>query len=382
MVLLDTATNAQARYSWPVNIPAATTSNNAWLGFTGGTVDAATQSVLSWDFYSGYNQRVATPTFSVASGSYTSAQTVTISAPSGATVYYTTNGLQPTSASTRYTGPITVNSSEVVQAVAIESGYTDSLVASENYQIAPSGSAYPINFPSGFAGSDGVVLAGYAQLNGSAIQLTNTTTLGDEIGAAWFALPVSIGTFSSTFKLQFTNAAANGMAFVIQNQPPTSLDTTANSSISGGPTAIGSAATGLGYEGLRSSVAVKFDLYNSPGNTTGLYVNGVAPTASQVSITGVNLNSGHPLNVILSYDGSTLSMTMTDTVTSGSFSHSWSVNIPSTVGGGTAYVGFTGATGGLYANQDVLSWTFSSGQTSAPTPAPAVPAAPTNLTVQ
>jgi len=37
------------------------------------------------------------------------------------------------------------------------------------------------------------------------------------------------------------------------------------------------------------------------------------------------------------------------------------VNIPSTVGANTAYVGFTAGTGGETATQDILTWTFTSG---------------------
>jgi hypothetical protein len=62
----------------------------------------------------------------------------------------------------------------------------------------------------------------------------------------------------------------------------------------------------------------------------------------------------------LTYDGTTLTMTITDnSVPSDTFTTSWSpVNIPSTVGNNTAYLGFTAGTGGLTATQDIISWTY------------------------
>ena len=383
MTLLDTTTNAQARFSWPINIPAAIGSSTAWVGFTGGEIPAAVNSILSWSYWTGYNARLSTPTFSVGSGSYNSAQTVTLSGPAGASIYYTTNGLQPTSSSTPYTGPITVSSNEVIQAVAIQSGYTDSLVASANYQIS---TPNIINFPSGFAASDGVVLNGRAIHSGSSIQLTDTS-VGLETAAAWYGVPVNVQTFSTNFTLQFTSAAGMGMTFCIQNQNPTSSDAS-NKWVSGGPTALGNGQGGLGYSGttggvggqlagLLTSVAVKFDI--ASGNTTGIFVNGANPTTPQTTITGVNLSSGNPINVAMTYDGTTLSMTLTDTVTKGTFSTSWAVNIPTDVGGSTAYVGFTGATGFAFANQAVNAWTYATTSTVSATP---IPAAPTNLRVQ
>src|SRR5439155_16458302 len=75
----------------------------------------------------------------------------------------------------------------------------------------------------------------------------------------------------------------------------------------------------------------------------------------------------------LSYNGTTLTLMITDASTLKSFTTSWTINIPTTVGGNTALVGFTGGTGGLTAIQDVLSWAYSTGSGTNP------PAAPTNL---
>ena len=72
--------------------------------------------------------------FSPAAGTYNSAQSVSISdATPGATIYYTTNGTTPTSSSTAYSGPITVSSTETLQAIAITTG--DSAIASAAYTI-------------------------------------------------------------------------------------------------------------------------------------------------------------------------------------------------------------------------------------------------------
>jgi hypothetical protein len=75
----------------------------------------------------------------------------------------------------------------------------------------------------------------------------------------------------------------------------------------------------------------------------------------------VNLHNGDIFKVHLSYAGTTLNMTITDTnVPADTFTTSWPINIPSTVGANTAFAGFTGGTGALTATQEIISWTFNS----------------------
>jgi len=81
--------------------------------------------------------QAATPTFSPAAGTYSSAQTVTISdTTSGATIYYTTNGTTPTTSSSVYTGPIAVPSTETLEAIATATGYSQSAVGTAAYTIS------------------------------------------------------------------------------------------------------------------------------------------------------------------------------------------------------------------------------------------------------
>jgi len=78
----------------------------------------------------------AAPVFSVPAGTYTTAQSLAFTdvAPD-ATIYYTTNGSTPTTSSTKYTGPITVSSTETVKAFAVAAGYANSPVVSAAYTI-------------------------------------------------------------------------------------------------------------------------------------------------------------------------------------------------------------------------------------------------------
>src|SRR6202022_1800741 len=167
----------------------------------------------------------------------------------------------------------------------------------------------------------------------------------------------NIQNFPTDFNFQTSagSPTADGLTFTLQNNSTTT---------------IGGAGGNLGY-GLTTakSVAVKFDLYSNNGegpDSTGLYLNGASPTTPAVDMTGsgIDLHSGDIFRVHMTYDGTNLVMTITDTTTSAAFSISWPVNIPSTVGGTTAYAGFTGATGGYTSNQNILSWTMSSGTSS------------------
>jgi hypothetical protein len=190
---------------------------------------------------------------------------------------------------------------------------------------------------------------GSTTLDDTRLQLTSGAT--NQKGAAWFNTPQNIQNFTNDFTIQLSNPSADGMTFAIQNT---------------GLTALGPAGGGLGYgpsdpggaAGIAKSIAIKFDLYDNDGegnNSTGLYTNGASPTVPSTSLTSsnINLHSGDEMSVHMVYNGTTLSMTITDGVTGAIFTTSFTVNIPSIVGGNTAYVGFTGGTGGLSASQKV-----------------------------
>ena len=81
-------------------------------------------------------QRLTAPTFSPAPSSYAGAQSVTITAAAGATIYYTLDGSQPTLASAIYTGPLNVAATTTINAIALQSGKLTSTPAVGVYTIS------------------------------------------------------------------------------------------------------------------------------------------------------------------------------------------------------------------------------------------------------
>ena len=83
-------------------------------------------------------QTVSTPSFSLATGTYSGTQKVSINClTEGAIIYYTTDGTNPTTSSNVYSTPISVSSSQTIKAFAVANGYEDSEVASATYTIVP-----------------------------------------------------------------------------------------------------------------------------------------------------------------------------------------------------------------------------------------------------
>ena len=78
----------------------------------------------------------ATPTFSPVAGTYMMEQNVTISCETtGASIYYTLDGSEPTENSTLYSAPITVSETTTIKAIAVASGYDNSAIAEATYTI-------------------------------------------------------------------------------------------------------------------------------------------------------------------------------------------------------------------------------------------------------
>ncbi len=162
------------------------------------------------------------------------------------------------------------------------------------------------------------------------IHLTYTGDLSGESRSIFYGTPQPVGHFTASFTYQCLNTNGvpdAGACFVLQNS-------------SSGVYALGSYASQLGYGQYHMSPSVAISLELDPSfaskTTSGLHTNGVVLNGAP-STSPVNLLSGDPINVSLAYDGSILSETLLDTVTSASYNTGYLINLPNTLGGSTAW---------------------------------------------
>jgi hypothetical protein len=91
---------------------------------------------IAWTSYIPDGNTVAAPRFSPLPGASIGSQSVTVTCETAdATIYYTTDGTEPTSASTPYTTAINLTATTTIKAIAVKAGMTDSPVMSGTYSV-------------------------------------------------------------------------------------------------------------------------------------------------------------------------------------------------------------------------------------------------------
>jgi hypothetical protein len=208
----------------------------------------------------------------------------------------------------------------------------------------------PITFPS--TGSVGWTLDNQANFLPTLVNgiLTITSNAGSESAQAWYNTRVNMNRFLVEFTYQDVTggtAGADGITFCIQTT---------------GTGAEGGGGGALGVSGIAPSLDFAMNIYHgSGGPAAGWNINGGnAGTATAPVV----LDAGSdPINVYIYYDGKTARAWMIDNVastTSPVFSSASVLTTPLSTffGATTAFVGFTGATGGSMAQQEVYNFSY------------------------
>lgn len=210
------------------------------------------------------------------------------------------------------------------------------------------------------------------KLNGSAAVVNTsdgavlrlTPALKGQRGSAFTHGEFSSAAFSTFFQFRITSpggsvfdcnstTGADGLTFVLHD---TSV------------TALGSGGGGIGYSGIKTSMAIEFDTWCNKGNHDpssnhiGIDFNGSVnhdPTAGMTADVPARFDDGGVWSAWIDYDGTTLQVRANETGTRPTQPLlSKRLDIPALIGSQSVKAGFTSGTGSDWGNHDILNWQF------------------------
>jgi hypothetical protein len=210
-------------YSGPISV-ATTTTIRAVAGGSG-----LTDSPVAVFTYT-ITTAAAAPALNPSTGTYTTAQHVTMTTASvGAHICYTSNGSTPSTngaagctVGTLYSGAVTVSSTTTLMAVAGGTGYTDSPVTTAVYTFragTPTGTPPPGTYASTQNVALSTTAGGVICYSTTTTPQTNGTT-GCTVGTQ-YTTPISVSTSQTIFAVAggtgFSDSAVASLAYVISN---------------------------------------------------------------------------------------------------------------------------------------------------------------------
>ena len=203
-------------YSSPVSITVTGTTLQAIAYETGYSTSSVASGI--------YTIQCVAPTFSPAAGTFTTSTPVTISTTTGsATINYTTNGTTPSSTvGTVYSNPVSLTATSTLQAIAYETGYSNSTVSSGVYTIQ---CAAPTFTPVAGTFTTSTALTISTTTSGASIRYTtNGTTPSSTVGTV-YSSPVSLTATSTlqaiAYETGLSNSSVTAGVYTIQCAAPT-----------------------------------------------------------------------------------------------------------------------------------------------------------------
>jgi hypothetical protein len=227
---------------------------------------------------------VSTPSFSVATGTYSSNQTISIFCQtSSSSIYYTTDGTSPSTTSFKYSTPISVNGNgtvETINAIGVESGMINSKVATATYTIVNNSQvSIPIFNPIGGTYSSNQIVSISSATPSATIYYT-TDGSSPTTSSSVYTTPISVAGDGTTLLI---NAIATAPGLTMSSMTSSNYVISYNVSHS----IYVSAGDGLHYSNNNGSSWTLLST-QSPyyGNNTWLYNPGLYVVGSNIYITG------------------------------------------------------------------------------------------------
>jgi hypothetical protein len=284
----------------------------------------------------------ATPVFSPAAGTFSSAQTVSITTnTAGASIYYTTDGSTPTAASTKYSSPFTISASTKVKAISIEAGDTNSAVATAAYVISAPAATPTFSLAAGsYTGTQSVSLS--TSTSGATIHYTtdgSTPTTSSPVYSGPISVAVSETINAIATAADFTTSAVASAAYSISAPVLTPASAPLFSLAAGSYT---------GTQDVRLSsatpgAAIYFTLDGStPTSASSLYNSSIVITSSE-TVTAIAIANGFANSAVtsaayvISAPVLTAAATPVFSLAPGSYVGAQSVTISSTTPGSIYY---------------------------------------------
>ena len=243
----STPTESSLKYSQPLTI----TNTSTLKAFAKDT--AGNSSVIQTITYTLKNTNVPLEvTITPPGGSYTSAQTVSITSNRTSEIYYTLDGSNPTTSSVKYSGSITIDSTKTLKAFAKDAQGTSSLIQTAQFTIStPSNAPGSVLVSDSFNRSDSTGLgttdtgqtweyhnAGIWGISNNQAILTNNVTNSGAIvdsKASDVSIEVKILVASAANKVYFRYLASNNY-FMIYNKSVVKVIANVNNTVATFPT--------------------------------------------------------------------------------------------------------------------------------------------------
>ena len=301
------------------------------------------------------------PTFSPAAGTYTAAQTVTISTTtSGASIRYTINGTTPTeTVGALYSGPVSVSVTTTIKAIAYKAGMTDSPVSTAAHTItggstqvtvssAPPGRSLTVDGSSRAApcvfqwtpGSSHTIATTSPQAGGTGTQYVFANWSDGGALSHSITVPASAATYTASFTTQYylTTSASPASGGTIN---PASGWYNSNAVVSVSATPASSSWTFTGFSGALSGTATPQNLtMNAPATVTASFVDPI-----------ISVNTS-PVGLLFNVDGAAYR---------NGFNQVWAINSSHTLSVPSAQEFLNDPSHTIYV---FSSWTASNGQSS------------------